>query len=220
MKPEEMGRDTHSGDKNVMPSMVVRQQKQLISGGGIGIHQRPASATGCESSHGAESTTSSLLLEAAKRTNQPPSQLQQQQQQQFDQNGLVIPKRVPHHPVFADQPTIRDLNRELKFNQVRGNNVLDKKSELKKALEKLEESKRKKEAEQERLSRRTSLEMRLEERAERIAKETTTSNSSSSSELPRAQSAAAADSIASSPPEACIRPSTINSTNFSLRSLR
>lgn len=101
----------------------------------------------------------------------------------FDQDGLVLPRRVPHHPpcqIGGQQPTtIRDLNRELKFNQIRGNNVLDKKSELKKALEKLEATKRRKEAEQERLTRRTSLELRLEERAERIAKESGTSNESS-----------------------------------------
>lgn len=93
------------------------------------------------------------------------------QQQMFDQDGLVLPKRVLHHPVSVAQPIIRDLNRELKFNQIRGKNVLDQKSELKKALEKLEESKRRREAEQERLNRRTSLELRLEERAEKIAKE-------------------------------------------------
>ena len=64
---------------------------------------------------------------------------------------------------------IRELNRELKFNQTRGKNVLDQKSELKKALERLEAGKRRKEIELERLGRRTSLELRLEERAQRLA---------------------------------------------------
>lgn len=208
MNPSEFERP--ASERNVMPSMVVRQQKSQLSG----LHQRPASATGCEES--SSTNTSNLLLEAARRSNQPHSQ--QQQQQQFDQNGLVIPRRVPHHPVFADQPTIRDLNRELKFNQVRGNNVLDKKSELKKALEKLEETKRKKEAEKERLNRRTSLEMRLEERAERIAKEETNSGGGGEQQQ-RAQSAAAASSMAAAAQEGCARPSNTNS-NFSIRSLR
>lgn len=122
------------------------------------------------------------LIELQQHQQQQQQQ-PQPQQQLFDQDGLVIPKRVLRHPVSVAQPIIRDLNRELKFNQVRGKNVLDQKSELKKALEKLEETKRRKEAEQERLSRRTSLELRLEERAERIAKEAGSTSSGSSSSL-------------------------------------
>lgn len=141
-----------SGDKNVMPSVILRQQRIQM---GMSANQR-----GEQTSQQQPNPTSSSILTANE----------QQQQQLFDQDGLVLPKRVVHHPISLAQPIIRDLNRELKFNQIRGKNVLDQKSELKKALEKLEENKRKKEAEQERLNRRTSLELRLEERAERIAK--------------------------------------------------
>lgn len=94
--------------------------------------------------------------------------------QVFDRDGLVQPRRLGHHnhQQLLNQPTIiRDLNRELKFNQIRGINVLSQKSELSKALEKLGESKKRKEMELERLTRRSSLELRLEERAHRIAKE-------------------------------------------------
>lgn len=143
---------TIAGDKNVMPSVVLRQQRIQM---GTSANQR-----GEQTSLQQLNPTSSSIFVANE----------QQQQQVFDQDGLVLPKRVIHHPISLAQPIIRDLNRELKFNQIRGKNVLDQKSELKKALEKLEESKRKKEVEQERLNRRTSLELRLEERAERIAK--------------------------------------------------
>lgn len=141
-----------SSDKNVMPSVILRQQRIQM---GISANQR-----GEQTSQQLLNPTSSSIFTANE----------QQQQQVFDQDGLVLPKRVVHRPVSLAQPIIRDLNRELKFNQIRGKNVLDQKSELKKALEKLEESKRKKEVEQERLNRRTSLELRLEERAERIAR--------------------------------------------------
>lgn len=155
-------------DKNVMPSMVVRQRR--MDQMGISANQLNRGAGGAVVSNTVASATSSSI-----KVNELADQ-----QQLFDQNGLVLPKRVMHHPVSMNQPIIRDLNRELKFNQIRGKNVLDQKSELKKALEKLEESKRKKEAEQERLSRRTSLELRLEERAERLAKDTTSSRAGDS----------------------------------------
>lgn len=133
-------------EKNVMPSVVLRQQR----------FQLGASANQSRDFPQVNPTSSSSISTSAN------------EQQQFDQDGLVLPKRLLHAPL--GQPIMRDLNRELKFNQIRGKNVLEQKSELKRALEKLEESKRKKEAEQERLNRRTSLELRLEERAERIAK--------------------------------------------------
>lgn len=171
MKPESIeSGGSATTDKNVMPSMVVRQQR-IQMGIGSAINQRgPARRPGEE----APAPSCSIMSANELLLGAQVQQQHQQGQQQFDQDGLVLPKRLVHHPVSVGQPIIRDLNRELKFNQIRGKNVLDQKSELKKALEKLEESKRRREAEQERLNRRTSLELRLEERAERIAKESQT----------------------------------------------
>lgn len=78
------------------------------------------------------------------------------------------------NPITSKQhqhPIMRDLNRELKFNQINGKNVLEQKSELKRVQERIAEARRRKEAEQERLSRRSSLELRLEERAKKLARE-------------------------------------------------
>lgn len=182
MKPEAKGlvSTTVAGDKNVVPSMVVRQQRfQQLGISAIPAHKRDQSAASSSSAaHPSEESISSLMSAANELSGS--IQQQQQQAQLFDQDGLVVPKRVLHHPASAAQPIIRDLNRELKFNQVRGKNVLEQKSELKKAMERLEESRRKKEAEQERLGRRTSLELRLEERAQRIAKESGSQSAASS----------------------------------------
>lgn len=172
MKPE--------AEKNVMPSVVARQQRLQMSNAAAAAaaalanqQPRPASSNSRTSGNLEENLTRSsvstpFLLKSAHELGALPTA----RQQEFDHNGLVLPKRVAHHPALPTaQPIIRDLNRELKFNQIQGKNVLDQKSELKKALEKLEEGKKKKAVEQERLNRRTSLELRLEERAERIAKE-------------------------------------------------
>lgn len=137
---------------------------------------------------------------------------QQNHNNQFDQDGLILPKRLPQNPnlvmlstatnninssnnchnsnnnnnpntinqnnmkvannqnfINNQHPIIRDLNRELKFNQIRGKDVLHQKSELKRVQEKMAEARRRKEQEQERLNRRSSLELRLEERAQKIA---------------------------------------------------
>lgn len=162
MKPEAKAEVV--ADKNVMPSMVVRQQRSQNQIGSIQQQQQQQQQGQEPTNYAAQPISSSM-----KASDELSGSVQQQM---FDQDGLVLPKRVlHHHPVSVGQPIIRDLNREIKFNQIRGKNVLDQKSELKKALEKLEESKRRREAEQERLNRRTSLELRLEERAEKIAKE-------------------------------------------------
>lgn len=175
MKPESLESDPTASDKNVVPSMVVRQQRMQM--GQLSANQRAAQQP--QQSQRARSADEVLPTSSSIKA---ANELSGHVQQQFDQDGLVLPKRLVHHTVPpVAQPIIRDLNRELKFNQVRGKNVLDQKSELKKALEKLEESKRRKEAEQERLNRRSSLELRLEERAERIAKETAQSTDSGQS---------------------------------------
>lgn len=177
MKPEEMipqikPASSTSGDINMKPSMVVQQQRQIQMGIHTSANHHHQNNNNSNNNNQSKLDTQTLLSGAVQQQHQ-----QQQHNQLFDQDGLVIPKKVLPHPIsglsgIQQQPVIRDLNRELKFNQIRGKNVLDNKSELKKALEKLEENKRKKEAEQEKLNRRSSLELRLEERAERIAKET------------------------------------------------
>lgn len=88
----------------------------------------------------------------------------------IDEDGLILPKRLPqHHTILNNNSKQCPLIRELKFNQVRGKNVLDQRSEFKKVQERILNARRRKEAEQERLKRRSSLEVRLEERAQKIA---------------------------------------------------
>uniref|UniRef100_A0A6G1S7F8 Uncharacterized protein n=1 Tax=Aceria tosichella TaxID=561515 RepID=A0A6G1S7F8_9ACAR len=172
--PQEPAESMISNDKNLMPSMVVKQQRGHLTK--AQIHHQQVS----EHSSNEEAQTTQLdnilhrtrAAAAAAATN--AESCGRSGGQMFDQDGLVLPRRVPHHHQQGDgqQPTtIRDLNRELKFNQARGLPLLDQKSELKRAMEKLESSRRKKEIEHERLTRRTSLELRLEERAQRIARE-------------------------------------------------
>lgn len=167
--------ETKQADTNMKPSLIVQQQRQIQ----MGISSANPNLT---TKHGGPETINQQSSSSMKAANELSGIIQYQQQQQssnqnqmmFDQNGLVLPKRVlPSNPAgLVNQPIIRDLNRELKFNQIRGKNVLDQKSELKRAMKKLEENKRRKEADQERLNRRSSLELRLEERAERLAKDT------------------------------------------------
>lgn len=109
-------------------------------------------------------------------SNEDEPTVEPSSQQTFDKDGMVLPRRLVQHSALIngnlDQyPIIRDLNRELKFNQIRGKNVLDQKSEFKRVQEKIVNARRRREDEQERLNRRSSLEMRLEERAQKIAKE-------------------------------------------------
>ena len=163
-----------SNDKNQLSEIVVRQQRNK---------QLPPPPT---TTTNTTSNLNGLTNKQAKPTREDASSSLQffgsssstdgSQKQMFDQNGLVLPRKIPHKqmpaPLSGQQPTaIRDLTRELKFNQISGKNVLDQKSELKKAMEKLDANKRKREAESERLRRRTSLELLLEERAARIARE-------------------------------------------------
>lgn len=197
MKPtEQLASDTtnsyhESTVANLTPSIVARQQRSF--------QQPPIPAP--RSSH---------LTHHDHHNPQQQAQNPHVQQQQFDQNGLILPKRLTqnpnlvmlntnlhnnnhmvanhnnnnttthnqnyahnqqHHHHHQQQPIIRDLNRELKFNQTRGKNVLDQKSELKRVQEKMADARRRKEQEQERLNRRSSLELRLEERAQKIAKD-------------------------------------------------
>lgn len=172
MKPE--GAEQYADqadDKNLMPSMVVRQQR--IQMGFKSANQTKVGKSGQQQTDSLQPvpslSSSSLPIRSTENVGAGA-------QPTFDQDGLVVPKKVLHHPISAAQPIFKDLNRELKFNQVRGKNVLEQKSELKRVLERLEDNKKKREAEQERLNRRTSLELRLEERAERIAKETSKSH--------------------------------------------
>lgn len=168
MKPES------ADDKNVMPSMVVRQQRILM--GQISANPRasqlaPSAAAPLGAKQRSDLAQGSSSIPLSSMLACDSLSATSSQQPLFDQDGLVVPKKVLQHPCSAAQPIFKDLNRELKFNQVRGKNVLEQKSELKKVMEKLEDSKRRREAEQERLNRRTSLELRLDERAQRLAQE-------------------------------------------------
>lgn len=184
MKPEDLRSQSadEAADKNVIPSMIVRQQRIQLNANSARAHSDLAQSSIANHHHLCHQAPKNSSTNKEANNSEPQIQCGEQQNQslQFDQNGLVLPKKVLHHPISSAQPIIKDLNREIKFNQKQGKNVLDKKSELKRALEKLEESKRKKEAEQERLNRRTSLELRLEERFEQIAKVEKNNNNNNS----------------------------------------
>lgn len=158
--------------RNVMPSMVVRQQRQAQ----LGITSANPNHSAAAPAAPATAALAGEPIYVKSAANQALEAHWQQPEHLFDRDGLVLPKRLAHHQplVVADQPAIRDLNRELKFNQAHGRNVLDQKSELKRAMERVAESRRKKELERDKLNRRTSLELRLEERAAKIAKESAT----------------------------------------------
>lgn len=188
MKPEEPPAE-QAPETNMKPSMVVQQQRQIQMGIYTSANQ-PSIPVGSFQHISSNHQSAAIKPTSSINKTTTSQEASHVSQQLFDQDGLVLPKKILPQPIsglgsMQQQPIMRDLNRELKFNQIRGKNVLEQKSELKKAMEKLEESKRRREAEQERLSRRTSLELRLEERAERLAKTTNTSAgaASSSSEL-------------------------------------
>lgn len=171
--------------RNIMPSEVLRQQQQLLAKIRSGAGRSTNSITSNHANNNNNINNNNAL---SSFRNQNPSKSQtafampkshtslayvELEPEPGDRSETILPKRIPQVAINpGQQPIIRDLNREFKFNQIRGKNVLDQKSELKKALERLADTKRRKEAEQERLSRRTSLEMRLEERAQKISKET------------------------------------------------
>lgn len=182
-----------TGDRNIMPSMVVRQQRLAQCGLTSFNPNKVTSASAKPITQ--VNTTQELCKSAAAAAASLAND--KQQQHLFDQNGLIVPKKVT--PVSLNLSahsgsvvggglsgcanagnihglnsaiiipnTVLDLNRELKFNQAHGKNVLDKKSELRRAMDKLEANRKRKEAEVERLNRRSSLELRLEQRAEKI----------------------------------------------------
>lgn len=85
------------------------------------------------------------------------------------EDGTVVPRKLSNPCVESKDR--QNLHRELMFNQKIGKNVLNQKSELRKAMDKFQEDQKKKELEQEQFNKRTSLEKKLEEQASKLQKE-------------------------------------------------
>lgn len=154
---------THDG--TVMPSLVARLQK---------LNQKVELSTTNNNNNNTANAKPTYCLSDVKGCSQrkpnkfPPSS---RLDPNFDHEGLVVPHKLIQTKIAA-QPFIGDLNKELKFNASSGKSVLNQKSELRKAMDKIQDTRKKREAEAERLGRRTDLELRLEQIAERIDKET------------------------------------------------
>ncbi|KAG1683165.1 Protein FAM107B [Nymphon striatum] len=84
----------------------------------------------------------------------------------FTEEGLVLPKKINNPCLECTER--QNVHKELLFNQKIGKDVLNKKSELQKVMDKFTDDQKKKEKEQERISKRNSLEKRLEEQANKI----------------------------------------------------
>ncbi|KAK2724733.1 uncharacterized protein LOC136032806 isoform X2 [Artemia franciscana] len=83
---------------------------------------------------------------------------------QFDENGLILPRRA----MLPNFDTRRDLHRELMFNCKTGKSLLSEKSELSRALEKHKVNQTRKMVEEEKISSRSEIERALEERAKKL----------------------------------------------------
>ncbi|GAU91101.1 hypothetical protein RvY_03420-1 [Ramazzottius varieornatus] len=79
---------------------------------------------------------------------------------------LISPRKAPNPA--KENRDLRELQRELKFNNKMGINVLGQKSELSKAMEKMKEQMYKKQLEEEKVRNRSDLERELEKRARRL----------------------------------------------------
>ena len=90
---------------------------------------------------------------------------------EYDEEGLIIPKKLPN-PVL-DSRDHKDLKKEILWNKKAGINVLDKKTDLQKHMEKRsrnnEEKDRKVEEEE---VNKTPLQKRLDERAKVVNTQT------------------------------------------------
>ncbi|XP_055333134.1 uncharacterized protein LOC129584826 isoform X2 [Paramacrobiotus metropolitanus] len=85
----------------------------------------------------------------------------------LDPTGLLITPRKPLPP-GRDNPDMRELHRELAFNNKMGINVLGQKSELQKAMEKMRGQVTRKQLEEEKKNQRSDLEREFEKRAMRL----------------------------------------------------
>lgn len=173
-----------SQDSNIMPSMIARQQK-LKNMNIIEANKFPHKLTSTIKNANNDSNTQDCT-DAGTNCNSHSndhhnkytvkvdmSKSSDAKTHLFDQDGLVVPKKLTQVYSSSTNPMIKDLNRELKFNKVCGKDVLNQKSELKKVMKNIQESKKRREAEQEMLNRRTPLELRLGQIAERLAKDKT-----------------------------------------------
>ncbi|KAK3854618.1 hypothetical protein Pcinc_024162 [Petrolisthes cinctipes] len=91
-----------------------------------------------------------------------------------DQNGLIVPKKLVNPCLESSDK--KNLHRELLFNQKRGMNVLNQKTELQKAMEKHKDKKVMKEQEMEKTASKTPFQKALDERAHKIEQMEKTEN--------------------------------------------
>ncbi|XP_076357501.1 protein FAM107B-like [Tachypleus tridentatus] len=84
----------------------------------------------------------------------------------FPEEGLVVPKKLPNP--CRESFERKNVHRELLFNNKIGKNVLGKKSELEKAMEKVKDDQKKKEMQQLCINKRSSLEKCLEVQADKL----------------------------------------------------
>ncbi|XP_065212185.1 uncharacterized protein LOC135839870 [Planococcus citri] len=84
----------------------------------------------------------------------------------ISERGLILPKKLLNP--CLESPEHQHLRKELIFNNKIGKNVLNQKSELRKALEKHKDAQLKKELEQKKNESKSLLEKAVEDRAEKI----------------------------------------------------
>lgn len=83
-----------------------------------------------------------------------------------DEEGLIVPKKL-HNPCLESR-NARDLNHEIRWNARTGNNVLDKKTELQKVMEKRSFKAKDKEQQSKQQTEKTPFQKMVEERAKRL----------------------------------------------------
>ncbi|XP_053638327.1 uncharacterized protein [Cherax quadricarinatus] len=90
----------------------------------------------------------------------------QSSQGRIDERGLIMPKKLVNP--YLESSDKKNLHRELMFNQKRGVNILNQKTELQKAMEKHNDKKIFKEQEKEKQASMTPFQKALDERAQKI----------------------------------------------------
>lgn len=95
-----------------------------------------------------------------------------------NEEGLIVPKKL-HNPCLESR-SVRDLNHEIRWNAKTGHNVLDKKTELQKAMEKRSVKAQTKERQISVEAEKTPFQKMLEERAKRLEQTEERQNGTSS----------------------------------------
>nr|XP_045622389.1 protein FAM107B-like isoform X2 [Procambarus clarkii] len=113
----------------------------------------------------------SVTTSMVARNNQVNSNNKEQEklhsgQGRLDERGLIMPKKLVNP--YLESSDKKNLHRELMFNQKRGVNILNQKSELQKAMEKHNDKKVLKEQEKEKQASLTPFQKALDERAQKI----------------------------------------------------